>query len=190
ALEVEQVSDDPPDRISAWLGTVATTALRALDLTLLLDLLRLEQDDTRWGELMTPLVSLLEDLLLVGDFDAALQLINVLVTEGAGEGSKARRQHALIAIDTLVAGSMLRHLAAHFTAIDDAQFERVKAMCVSLGEVLVRPLAEALTTEERPRARERLTAILLAYGAVGRRAVERLKNSPNAAVRRTAIRLM
>jgi hypothetical protein len=190
ALEVEQVSDDPPDRISAWLGTVATTALRALDLTLLLDLLRLEQDDTRWGELMTPLVSLLEDLLLVGDFDTALQLINVLVKEGAGDGSKARRQHALIAIDTLVAGSMLRHLAAHFTTIDDAQFERVKAMCVSLGEVLVRPLAEALTTEERPRSRERLTVILISYGAVGRRTVERLKNSPNAAVRRTAIRLM
>ena len=63
-------------------------------------------------------------------------------------------------------------------------------MCVSLGEVLVRPLAEALTTEERPRARERLTTILLAFGAVGRRTVERLKNSPNAAVRRTAIRLM
>ncbi|HMD35068.1 MAG TPA: HEAT repeat domain-containing protein [Vicinamibacterales bacterium] len=190
ALEVEQVNDDPPDRISGWLSTVATTALRALDLTLLLDLLRLEQDDTRWGELMTPLISLLDDLLLVGDFDAALQLINVLVKEGAGEGTKDRRQHAVTAIDTLVAGSMLRHLAAHFTAIDDAQFERVKTMCVSLGEVLVRPLAEALTTEERPRARERLTAILLAYGAVGRRTVERLKNSPNAAVRRTAIRLM
>jgi HEAT repeat protein len=56
--------------------------------------------------------------------------------------------------------------------------------------VLIRPLAEALTMEERPRARERLTSILLAYGSVGRRAVERLKNSPNAAVRRTAIRLM
>ena len=190
AMEVEQVSDDPPDRIAAWLSTVATTALRQLDLTLLLDLLRIETDDGRWGDLMTPLVSLLEDLLLVGDFDAALQLISVVVTETHGGGSKERRQHAMIAIDTLVAGSLLRHLSAHFVTIDDAQFERVKAMCVSLGEVLVRPLAEALTTEERPRARERLTAILLAYGAVGRRAVERLKNSPNAAVRRTAIRLM
>ena len=45
--------------------------LRALDLALLLDLLRIEQDDARWGELMTPVVRLLEDLLLVGDFDAA-----------------------------------------------------------------------------------------------------------------------
>ena len=63
-------------------------------------------------------------------------------------------------------------------------------MCVSLGEVLVRPLAEALSVEERGRTRERLTAILIAFGAVGRRTIERLKNSPNAAVRRTAIHLM
>jgi len=63
-------------------------------------------------------------------------------------------------------------------------------MCVSLGEVLVRPLAEALSVEERGRTRERLTAILIAFGPAGRRTIERLKNSPNAAVRRTAIHLM
>src|SRR5206468_5025281 len=74
--------------------------------------------------------------------------------------------------------------------IDEAQFERVKAMCVSLGEVLVRPLAEALSVEERPRTRERLTSVLLAFGSVGRRTIERLKTSQNPAVRRTAIQLM
>src|SRR4029079_6927759 len=78
----------------------------------------------------------------------------------------------------------------HLSTIDDLQFERVKAMCVSLGEVLVRPLAEALSVEERPRTRERLTSILLAFGSVGRRTIERLKSSQNPAVRRTAIQLM
>ena len=63
-------------------------------------------------------------------------------------------------------------------------------MCVSLGEVLVRPLAEALSVEERPRTRERLTSVLLAFGSVGRRTIERLKTSQNPAVRRTAIQLM
>jgi hypothetical protein len=192
AIEVERVHDDPPERIGAWLGTIATTALRALDLTLVLDLLRIEQDEERWGELMKPVVGLLEDLLLVGDFDAANELVSVLVREaaGSGAGSTARRQHAMTAIDLLIAGSMMRHTTTHLATIDDAQCERVKTMCVSLGEVLVRPLAEALSVEERPRPRERLTAILLAFGSVGRRTIERLKNSPNPAVRRTAIQLM
>jgi bilin biosynthesis PecF protein len=54
----------------------------------------------------------------------------------------------------------------------------------------VRPLAETLSVEERPRPRERLTSILLAFGSVGRRTIERLKTSHNPAVRRTAIQLM
>jgi hypothetical protein len=189
AVQVEQVNDDPPERISTWLGTVATTELRALDLTLLLDLLRIEEHDEAWGSLMLPVVRLVEDLLLVGDFDAASQLVQVVVEQANG-GAPARRQQALVAIDVLIQGPMMRHVRTHLATVDETQFERVKAMCVSLGEVLVRPLAETLSIEERPRTRERLTAILLAFGAAGRRTVERLKSSPNPAVRRTAILLM
>jgi hypothetical protein len=190
AVAVEQVGDDPPERVAAWLGSVATTALRTLDLTLLTDVLRIESDDGRWGEMMAPVVGVLDDLLLVGDFEAAQTLIEVLVGEARGKASIARRQHATTAIDILASSSMMRHVTTHLATIDEPQFERVKAMCVSIGEVLVRPLAETLTAEERPRTRDRLTKILLAFGAAGRRTVERLKNSPNAAVRRTAIYLM
>jgi hypothetical protein len=35
AVDVEHSGDDPPERLSGWLGTVATSALRTLDLTLL-----------------------------------------------------------------------------------------------------------------------------------------------------------
>ncbi len=190
AIQVEHVNDDPPERVSGWLTTVATTALRVLDLTLLLDLLRLEQDPGRWKELMTPVVKLLEDLMLVGDFEAAKELLDVLVHETGLEGRPTHRQAAINAIDTLVAGSMLHHVVTHLAAIDDSQFEHVKAMCVSLGEVVVRPIAEALSTEANSRTRERLTAIIMALGAVARRTVERLKSSPNAVVRRTAVYLL
>ena len=190
ALQVEQTSDDPPERLTAWLSTIATSALRSLDLTLVLDLLRLEQDQEKWDALMAPVVSLLEDLLLVGDFEAALQLVRVLVREGAEGVTKERRQSAIIAIDRIAAGSMMHHVATHLALIDNAQFEHVKALCLAMGEVLVRPMAEALSTTENSRARERLTAILIGFGASGRRTVERLKSSPKPAVRRTAVFLL
>ena len=190
AIDVEKVGDDPPERVTGWLTTVSTTAVRSLDISLLLDLLRIEESDNRWGELMTPVVHTLEDLLLVGDFDSALGLIDVIAKAAAKDGTKERRQHAMIAIDMIVAGPMMQHIVIHLASVDDTQFERIKAMCLSLGEVLVRPLAEALATEQRGRTRERLTGILLAFGAVARRTIERLKNSTNAAVRRTAIQLM
>jgi hypothetical protein len=190
AIDVEHVSDDPPERVAAWLSTIATTALRALDLSLLIDLLHIEQDEERWGALMTPLVRLLEDLLLVGDFEAARDLIAVLVREAGSEGSTARRRHAIIGIDMLIAGPMLRHVTTHLATADDAQLATITAMCVSVGENLVQPLAETLSSEDRPRTRERLTSILLAFGSVGRRTIERLKTSENPAIRRTAIYLI
>ena len=190
AVTIDQVSDDPPERVSGWLGTVATSELRKLDLTLLLDLLVIEEDDGRWGTLMQPVVALLEDLILVGDFDAAASLLS-LITEASKPGqSKERRQHALIAIDLLVSGSMMRHIVAHIGTLDDAQFDRVKAMCVLLGEELVSPIAEAIATDVSDRTRDRLSLILVAFGQAGRRQVERLKNSDNREVRRTAIRLL
>lgn len=190
AIDVEQVTDDPPERMSAWLGTVSTSEVRKLDLTLVLDLLRIEEDPERWATLMRPVVALIEDLLLVGDFDAASDLVAALVRETKPEAAQGRRQTALTAIDVLVAGAMMRHIAGHLPNIDEGPFERIKTMCLSVGEVLIRPLAEALSAEERTRPRERLTAILIAFGASGRRQVERLKSSPNAAVRRTAVYLL
>ena len=190
AIEVERVSDDPPERIGAWLGTVATSAVRTLDLTLLLDLLRIEQDAGQWRDLMRPLVSQIEDLLLVGDFEAAQQLVAVLVTEVGPNGTSGRTSSAARAIEQLVGGPMMRQIVSHLATIDDAQFGRVKDLCLAIGDVLVRPLAEALSTEERGRTRERLTALLISFGARGRQTVERLKSSPNPAVRRTAIYLL
>ena len=86
---VEEASDDPPERIAAWLDTVSTSALGALDVKLLLDLLRIDHDPAHWGTLMTPVVRLLDDLLLVGDFEAASQLVSVLASEASNDTSGA-----------------------------------------------------------------------------------------------------
>jgi hypothetical protein len=190
AVDLEQATDDPPERVAAWLSTVATSALRTLDLALILDVLRLEENDDRWGAMMTSVVALIEDLLLVGDFEPATRLVEILTTQAGAGQSPRRRQFALTAIDVLVGGAMMRNIATHLGSIDDDQVQRLTAMFLSLGEVVVKPLAETLSVEERVRPRQRLTAILLAFGVVGKRTVERLKGSSNAAVRRTAIYLL
>ena len=55
---------------------------------------------------------------------------------------------------------------------------------------LVRPLADAISTNIADRARDRLTAILISFGPAARLHVERMKASDNAAVRRTALYLL
>jgi HEAT repeat protein len=190
AIDVEQVNDDPPERISTWLGTVGTMELRELDLLLVLDLLRLEPDPQRFEALMSPVHSLLEDLLLVGDFKSASSLVTALAGEAQSADSSARRAAASDGLNRMVAGSLMQHVLTHIASIDDEQVGHVKTLSVCVGEALIQPLAEALASEERTRARERLTAILIAFGSIGRRHAERLKSSPNASVRRTAIFLL
>ena len=190
AIEVEETTDDPPERIRAWCTSVAVSELRKLDLDLVLDLLRIEQNTAYWTTMVKPAVRLLEDLLLVGDFDDAEALLASLRAATAPEADPDRRRAAGGEIETLARGQMMLHVGAHLATIDDAQFERVSAMCLSVGDVLVRPLVDALTAEERARPRERLSKILIGFGPAGRSEAERLKSSPNAAVRRTAIYLL
>jgi HEAT repeat protein len=190
AMEVERINDDPPERMATWRETVSPSALRALDLLLLTDLLRIEDDPARWSELMPPVIAQIEDLLLVGDFDAADQLVSVVAREAGPNGTPARQDAAGSAIQQLADGVMMQHIASHLATIDNETFERTKSICQAIGEVIIRPLAEALSVEERVRTRERLAALLIAFGATGRKAVERLKSSQNPVVRRTAIYLL
>ena len=74
--------------------------------------------------------------------------------------------------------------------MDDAEVNRLKALCQIIGPGLARPLAEALASEDNIRSIRRLRDILLGFGAAGRSSVEQLKSSSNPAVRRTAIDLL
>jgi hypothetical protein len=190
AMEVERVSDDPPDRMATWLGSVSATALRHLDLAVLLDLLRIEAADEDWAQLLPAVVNRVQDLLLVGDAESANQLVAVVAGYARSEVRGPRLGPAGGALDQLVEGPMMRHIVTHLPTMSDEQFASVQAIVTAVGSTLIGPLAEALAAEARTRPRERLTSLLLGFGATGQKAVERLRNSPNAAVRRTAIHLL
>ena len=73
-VDVERVSDDPPERIAGWLATVSDGALRSLDQHLLTDLLQIENDPSRWRDVADTVVAHADDLVRVGHFEPAWQL--------------------------------------------------------------------------------------------------------------------
>jgi hypothetical protein len=188
ALEVERVTDDPPERIGGWVTSVGATEVRALELRLLLDLLTIESDAERWQGVTFPVVSHIEDLLLVGDFDGAIQLTTILNSEASGEGD--RKPAAVAALARLAEGVMMTHVVTHLRSVDEESAEQLRKFCHMVGSSIVGGLAEALAGEKRAIARQRFTQILLGFGAAGKTAVERLRASANPAVRRTAIYLL
>jgi HEAT repeat protein len=190
ALEVERVSDDPPERVSAWVATVSEQALQDLDLNLLRDLLRIEQDPALWEGMAAIVVGEIERRTLHGDAPGAHMLAEALVRETTADGRPELRALASRSVERLAGGPLVKHVGVSLRKIEDVEVEFLNRLCHTIGAAVVRPLAELLATEENPKVTRRLRELLLGFGAAGRQSVEKLKNSPNPAVRRTAIDLL
>lgn len=189
SVEIEHVPDDPPERISGWLTTVSDAALRALDVQLLCDLLLVESDSDRWQDILDIVVRQVADLALIGDFGSARRLVGALQAE-AGHDSPARQRLAAAALDVLVRGELMPLLATQLNTISEEDVEHVKGLCLALGPALIPQLADTLAAEQRARARQRLTGLLMAFGEHGRQCVDQLRRSPSPSVRRTAVQLL
>ena len=74
--------------------------------------------------------------------------------------------------------------------ISDEEVDVFRLFCRTIGPGIIGPLAEVLTIEENSKAIRRLRELLFGFGAAGRETVERLKQSPNPTVRRTAIDML
>jgi hypothetical protein len=187
-VDVERTHDDPPERIAAWLTTVNDTALRTLDNHLLRDLLRIETDPLRWRDVGETVVGHADDLIRVGYFDQALELIHMLMEEGARVAERA--PHATAAIERFGRGSLMKHLPGYLRTADADAFEKLKSLCHTIGSPVIVPLAEGLAAEQDARSRRRLRDILIGFGPKGAESVRPLMNAANWEVRRTAVFLL
>ena len=133
AIDVDRVSDDPPERIAAWMATVTDAEVRRFDLQLLLDLLRIEEDLDKWRDVLEPAAAHVDDLVLLGDFESAVPLAQAIAAHAGGEGRPDRRPFAAAAIDKLAAGQLMPSMVGHLRTVDDDVSELAKALCHALG---------------------------------------------------------
>jgi hypothetical protein len=190
AAELELITDDPPERIAGWLTTVGDVSVRSLDLQLLGDLLLVEGDASRRQELLQLVVTQVDELVVLGDFDGARRLVEAMVTVAIRPATPEASPQVARAIEQLVGGQFMAQLGVHLGAVRDDEFEQVKALCAAVGPTLVPKVAEALAGDVRSRVRQRLVDLLMAFGRYGRLSVDQFRQSPNPALRRTAVLLL
>ena len=195
AVEVEETSDDPPERVRDWLRSVDDTVLRELDRMLLLDLLAIEKDPFRWRDVASTVISDIEELHRQGQVTDSLRFVQRLAEERGDPDSEpadeeSKRAFALAALERVASGSAMRHALSRLRSNENADFEAVKELCTILGPSVVTSLAELLASERDARARRRIRDILLSFGRKGREAVQQLLNAPNWEVRQTAAFLL
>ena len=187
---VERTSDDPPERVAAWLTTVSDArAARARSPAAARSARHRSGSAPLARHRARPSSTHAEDLVRVGYFDQAWHLAEAVVDQAAADA--ARQPHARAALDRFGRG------------VDDEARDRAppqhrrrgatsgsSGCATRSGTAVIPPLAEALSTEQDARSRRRLRDILIGFGAQGRESVQRLMSSPNWEVRRTAAYLL
>jgi HEAT repeat protein len=190
AVDLDKDHTDPAEVTSAWCGSVDDESLRLHDAELIADLMNLQQDLTLWRDLAGLVLERVSLLLVVGDFPAAALLAEALRSQAESHREPDIRSEAAETLQNFLTPSTMRHVASHLDTSDKRVVEAARRFCVALGTIAIRPLAEVLSREERNRPRKHLIDVLTGFGAAGRQAVESLRQSPNAAVRRTAVLLL
>ena len=167
-------------------------AIKALDFALLLDLLKVEDDPSAWRDIARHRGHReIEKRLKAGDTDGAHKLAFAIVRETGAGGREALRSVSRV-------GASKGWRVSHSRARSPPTCARwtmptsipTTASAGRSARACIGPLAEVLIVEENSRAIRRLRELLFGFGAAGRETVERLKQSPNPAVRRTAIDML
>ena len=189
ATEVERVSDDPPERISAWLSTMSDEDVRALDQQMILDLLAIETRPDAWAGVLKVTTTRIEQLVLVGDLPLAGRLIETIV----GVAQAMREPFADLAsqgLSRLVSGPLPQNLVLFLRHADERETQVVGDICLVIGPTLLGPLAQALGREQNPRTVRRLRDVLIGFGSAARAYAAELRESANPEARRAAVDLL
>ena len=187
AIEVERVSDDPPERVSAWLATVTEAAVRQHDHQVLVDLLTLERRPEAWALVLESAIRTIDQDVLTEHLALAQQVLDVIVA--AAEDGQPFADTARSGLERLRRGDLMRYVVLYIRQAPDSEVQAVSDFCRALGPSVIGPLAEALANEHGA-AVKRLRDVLLSFGAAGRAYADELRSSANPAVRRTAIELL
>lgn len=189
ALEVERVSDDPPERLQAWRSTISEREVRELDARVALDLLAVERRPDVWKDVVDLALERVDRLLAAGELTLAAQVVDAIAAKAGERGSPVQAM-AAAALARLAGDRFVTQVVSHLRAAGDAEAALAAHLCTLVGPAVVAPLAAALASEEHPRAAQRLRDLIVRFGAAARDQSNELRNSPNAAVRRAAVALL
>jgi len=186
ALDVDRISDDPPDRVGAWLSTVSDEELRRAESQVLVDLLAIETRADAWRTVLDSALELIDSLMVAGHIELAQQSLDAVIA--AGQNGAPFRDSVREGLDRL-RSTVMPHVVTLIRRASEPDMKDLSAFCRALGPSVIGPLADALAVE-RGSAVKRLREIVLSFGAGGRAYATGLRTSANPAVRRTAIEVL
>lgn len=189
AVELDRISDDPPDRIAAWVATVAEPEVDSLNHALIVDLISTEYRPEAWAEIIPLATDHLESVLPSGEFTRAQDVLDRLRHVAADESSSIA-PHAAQALRGLASGTVGRLAVGFLRQATDRTATAATRFCQMLGPGLVGPLVETMVAESNVHTVRRLRETVIGFGPDARAQLDGLLGSAVPSVRRLAIELI
>ena len=154
---------DLPPELPEWLESLGQDNVRALSVTMLIDLFSLERDPQRAAEMAPDLSALAEDLLMSGAFDDALIVTRALQARAStpkGVGREACRA----ALDQLGESLAMHESAALVGDLDEGGWRGLKAVVETVGASSVEAFKKIVSVEDETLATGRAEAVIVGFG--------------------------
>jgi hypothetical protein len=154
---------DLPPELPEWLESLGQASVRALSVTMLIDLFTLEQDPARAAEMAPDLSALAEDLLMSGAYDDGVIVTRALQTR-ASTPKSIGREACRYALDQLGESLVMREAVALAGDLDDDSWNAMKAVIDTVGASCVEALKSVVAVENDDLATRRAESVIVGFG--------------------------
>jgi HEAT repeat protein len=153
---------DLPPELADWLESLGQANVQKLSVIMLIDLLTIERDAVRAGQIADDMVALSEDLLMSGAYDDATSVIRAL---SARAGSKeVGRDAARKALDQLGESLAMRETAGLLGDVDETAWKAIAEIVRLVGVSTVEALKPVIMVEHATTASTRAEELIAGFG--------------------------
>ena len=154
---------DLPPELPEWMASLGQESVRGLSVQMLIDLMTIESDAKRAGEIAEDMEALAEDLLMAGAYDDTNAVVGALTTRGAA-ASAIGRDACRQSLDRLGESPAMRETVSLLGDIDDAGWESIRAIVTQIGASTVGVLTTAAVVENETVASRRAVDTIVGFG--------------------------
>jgi hypothetical protein len=185
-------SDDPPERLAAWVGSISDEATKELDLLLLEDLVRTETDAVKLRKVLDILQAQVLAAASASDWSGVARMLGAIQAAGAQTADSTLRVLSAEVLQKLGVSPAAELALAALDNGDTAHADLMVGVLAVIGAPQMPAVARRWAAERRPEWRGRYERAVAAAGKAGRDGLRRLLASDTEApdVRIAAIRLL
>src|SRR5712692_1928778 len=180
---------DLPPELGEWMLSLGQENVRTLSVALLIDLLTIERDEARAGNIADDMAALAEDLLMSGSYPDAKTVTRSLAVRAA-EARAIGRDACRQALDRLGESLAMRETTALIGDMDDEGWTAIRDVTALVGVSAVEALKRVVMVEQDTPGALRAAELIVGFGPPAVSRLSSLVDDPRWFVQRAAARML